>query len=134
MIEHDLLAQDLVPGQQQSGRIAPCVRLLHQFEIGNNVLIIGRDGVKFLKQVERDMRLPVPHLLPQRCEFIAQTQWSDIMAQLAKRTDNVIFSLEIERFPLTHAADVLRWNQVFVRKNQDPEFPHTATLKCPLCR
>ncbi len=127
MIGQDFLGQALVASQHQAARIAAGVGYPQEFKVGHDVLIIDRDPVEFLEEVEGDLRLPLFDRLPNHGQVIAQAQGLHLMSHVPERRDDVILRLPLDGREIHTFPGLLRRDQVFVHERQDAEFLHRAT-------
>ena len=122
MIREDHLRQRFVVRERHPARITARVRLLHQLEIADDVLIVKRITMKLLEQVERDVRFVLEQRIADHVELIVETDRIDLMAHLLQRRNNVEFSLDFQFFFVGETVQRIRRDEIFVHENDDAQF------------
>ena len=92
-----LLGQHLVARQHEPAGIAARVRLPHELEIGDDVVVIRRDALELLEQVEDHVWLPLADHVSQLGQLIAYADHADLVPKVAERSVDVIFGTELRR-------------------------------------
>jgi hypothetical protein len=80
MVGKDLLRQRLVAGDHESAGIAARIRLSHQLEERDDVLVVAHDALEFLQQVERHVGLPVHDRAAQVSQVVAEAERPHVVA------------------------------------------------------
>ena len=90
--------------------------------------------VKFLEQVECNVRFPFHEGLTQRAQAITQAEHPDIVSGLTQGDAHVVFCLAIQHRRVVDTFVSVRRDQILVRQHQYARLFHTAILYLPLCR
>src|SRR5438445_7729216 len=93
MGEHHL-GKGFVVRDRESAWIAAGVRLLHQLEVTNDVLIVERIAVELFKQIESDMRFEFEQRIANDAEVIVNADLIDFMAHFPEVGNHVPFRFE----------------------------------------
>ena len=127
VIGQQLLRQDLVARQQHAARIAAGVRLMHQLEKRDDMLIVGDDAVEFLQQVEYDVGLPVGDGAAQLGQAVAQSQGPDLMAFGFQMRNDVVFGAPFVDFLFGGSLQRIRGHERRMHEHQRPHLLHSET-------
>jgi hypothetical protein len=96
VIHENLLRQRLVAGEQESPRIAPGVRNEEHLEIGDPILIVHRDVVEVLEQVEEHVGMKALQRSIEDREVASQSHDRDHVPHESKRFDDVELHLPLD--------------------------------------
>jgi hypothetical protein len=125
-----LLAQDLVPRQQQAARIAARIGSAHQLEEGDHVLIVGHDAIEFLEQIEDHLRLPLEQRAAQLGEGVEHAEDLHLVAGGAQRRDHVVLGAPLVDLLLGVAIERLGRHQARVHHDQGAKLASRHAICC----
>src|SRR5450631_2370666 len=118
---HQSLGQILAARQDQTTRITPGIRNLHQFEIACDVLVIRGLVVKLLQQREYHVRLETFDLLAHRLDFLLRTERANIMAGRTQGAHDVVFC-----FPFVDLPRGVSVGEVRMHEYKNAQASHSA--------
>src|SRR5262249_45726709 len=131
MIGEELLGDALVARQHEAARVAAGVGDPEQLEVAHHVLVVDRDVVEVLEQVEHRMRLSLGDGVAHDAEVAAHAEALHLVPQVAERGDDVELRLPLR---LRH-VDVLRVvgrDEHLVHQREQAELLHSASRWRPL--
>ena len=134
MVGEQLLAQRLVARQQQPARVATGVGLLHEFEEGHDMLVVGDDPVELLEQVEDDIGPPFGDGGAQLREAVEHAEAADLVTHRAQGRDDIELGAPVVDLLVGEARRALRGHQRRMDEDQDPEHLHSVNLSLPPAR
>jgi hypothetical protein len=85
-----------------------------------------RDAVKFLQQVEDNVRLELGHGVANDAQVVADTDRPSVMFELAQRIHDVELGLPLEDFLFGMAVQALGRNQALVHQDERSQLFHKA--------
>src|SRR5262245_60020207 len=131
MVGQQLLRDALVARQHEAARVAAGVRHAEQLEVADDVLVVDRDVVEVLEQVEHRLRLELVQGVADHAQVAAHPEALHLVPQLPERADDVELGLPFHLGDVD-ALHVVRGNQRFVHEGQQAQLLHRATRCRPL--
>src|SRR5690606_36096199 len=128
VIRKKLLRERLVPREQKTARVAPGVRLAHQLEKRDDMLIVRDDAVELLQQIERDVRFPLSDRGTQLGQAVEDAYATHFVARLAQRAGDVVLGTPLFDLFFREAFQGFRGDQTRMHDYERAKFSHTG--KC----
>ena len=94
--------------QRQPAQITTGVGLLHQFQIADDMLIVKRVTMKFFKQIKSNVWFMFQQRVADDIQLVIQTNRIDFMAHALQGRDNIVLSLDFQRFFAAEAVERIR--------------------------
>ena len=123
---HQCLGQILAARQDQTTRVTPGIRDLHQFEIACDVLVIRGLVVKLLQQREYHVWLETFDLLAHRLDFLLRTERANIMAGRTQGAHDVVFCFPFVDLPRGVSVGGVRGHELRMHEHQNAQASHSA--------
>jgi hypothetical protein len=82
VISQQHFCQRLVVGERHAARVAAGIGLFHQLQIAYDVLVIERVTMKFLQQIECDVRLMLHQRIADYIQLVVKTDGINVVAHL----------------------------------------------------
>ena len=134
MVSEQLLAQRLIARQQQAARIATGIGLLHEFEEGHDMLVVGDDPIEFLEQVEDDIGSPFSDGGAQLREAVEHAEAAHLMTHRTQGRDDIELGAPVVDLLVGEARRALGGYQRRMDEDQDPERLHSVNPSRPPAR
>jgi hypothetical protein len=93
VVGEDLLGERLVAAQHEAARVAARVGDAQELEIRHHVLIVRRQAVELLEEIEGDVRLPLLDRLADDPQVAPDPERAHLVAELAQRAHDVVLRL-----------------------------------------
>jgi hypothetical protein len=121
MIREDHFRQGFVVGQSHPAWIATGIRLLHQLEITNDVLIVERVSVKFFEQVKSDVRLVLKQSVADDIQLVVKPDGINVMAHFFQSRNDVKLRLDFQLLFFAQAVERVWRQKVLVSEHDDSQ-------------
>jgi hypothetical protein len=133
VVGEELLRERLVAGQDQSARIAACIRHPEQLQIAHHVLVEAGHAREGFQEIEDDLRFEAADAVADGREVVMDPEHGHVVTALAERLDHVVLHLP---FGLAHVESgrVLGRHEMVVHEREDARLLHRKTRCPPLCR
>jgi hypothetical protein len=98
-----------------------------QLQVADDVLVIDRDAVKLLQQIEGDVRLPLLDRLAELSQIVPQAERPHFVPQFPQRRNDVKLGFPRLDLLLGVSLQAVGRDEVFVHQDQHSKFSHSAT-------